>query len=155
MKFLAIALAAFWVAAVDAAAAGGPPVRRRLNKHKIMEKAVRVNRKGERLLDQNFELSGAYSLQFDQCVSLTTEPYSDEVVFAESLIQYTSNGQITSQKSFILFNVCETRYCDYYEADDNLFMVDIDTYMASISEFYADVQENYCQACQNSQNYCS
>ena len=150
MKFLAVALAAFVVAASDAAS----PVGRRLDKRKIMENAVRVNSKGERLLDQDFELSAGYSLQFNQCVSLKTEPYNEDVLFDDSLISYTSKGQVVAQKSYILFNVCQTKFCEYYAEDDSLFMIDIDTYMASISEFYQEKASNYCQTCQNSKSYC-
>ena len=129
------------------------PVQR-LNKHMLMENAVRVNRKLERHLDQNIELSAGYSIQFNQCVGLKTEPYNDEIMFADSLIEYTSKGQVVAQKSYVLFNVCETQYCAYSANDDNLFMVDINSFMAAISVFYGDMQENYCTACQNSYNYC-
>jgi len=151
-KILAVALAALLVLASDAAA--DPSRRLRLDKRKLMENAVRVNSKGERHLEQeDFELSAGYSIQFQQCVSLKTEPYDDDILFAESLLAYTAKGQVVSQKSYILFNVCETQKCTY-EGDDNTFMVDIDTYVASISEFYLDMKENYCDACQSSANYC-
>jgi len=150
MKFLTAALMALFVASSDAAASA----RKVLNKRMIMENAVRVNRKGERLLNQNFELTSGYSIQFNQCVALKTEPYNDAVMFADDLIQYTSKGQIVSEKSYILFNVCETGYCEYYEDDENLFMVDIDTYMAAIATLQESMQENYCTACQESYNYC-
>ena len=149
MKYFVLALAAFLLAASDAV----NPVPR-LNQRMLMENAVRVNRKLERHLNQNFDLSAGYSIQFNQCVALKTEPYNDEIMFADSLIEYTSNGKIVSQKSYVLFNVCETKTCDYYASDDNLFMVDINTYMAALSVFYGDIQENYCAACQNSYNYC-
>lgn len=149
MRFAA-AVFAFLVAACDAAA----PIRRRLDKRKIMENAVRVNSKGERHLNQDFEMSSGYSIQFNHCVSLKTEPYNDEIMFADDLIRYTSKGQIVSQQSYILFNVCETKFCDYYSDDDNLFMIDIDTYMASITEVYLERQENYCTACLKSRGYC-
>lgn len=129
--------------------------RQRLNKRMIMEKAIRVNSKGERLLAQrDFELSGGYSLQFSQCVSLKTEPYLDQILFDESLIAYTSKGQVMSQMSYILFNVCETEFCEYYVNDDNLYMVDINTYMEAISTYYQDMREEYCGACVDSANYC-
>lgn len=162
------ALAALLVLASDAAVSSRRGLR--LDKRKIMENAVRVNNKGERLLEEeqqqqeqqqqeqqqekeDFELSAGYSIQFRQCVSLRTEPYSENTLFAQSLLAYTSKGQIVSQKSYILFNVCKTKKCAY-EGDDNIFMVDIDTYIASISEFYLDMKENYCEACRSSANYC-
>jgi len=149
MKFLVIALS-FLVAAGDAATVH----KKRLDKRKIMENAVRVNSKGERHLNQDFEFNAGYSILFSQCVSLKTEPSSDEILFSDSLVAYTAKGQVVSQKSYILFNVCETKYCNYFE-EDNTFMVDIETYMSSISDFYLDMKENYCAACQGSTNYCS
>ena len=149
MKSFVLALAVCLLTASDAV----KPVQR-LNQRMLMENAVRVNRKLERHLNQNFDLSAGYSIQFNQCVALKTEPYDDEIMFADSLIGYTSAGKIVSQRSYVLFNVCETQNCDYYASDDNLFMVDINTYMASLSVFYGDIQENYCTACQNSYNYC-
>lgn len=149
MKYVVLALAAFLLAASDAV-----KPEPRLNQRVLMENAVRVNRKLERHLNQNFDLTAGYSIQFNQCVALKTEPYNDEVMFADSLIEYTSNGKIVAQKSYVLFNVCETHNCEYYASDDNLFMVDINTYMAALSVFYGDIQENYCAACQNSYNYC-
>lgn len=109
------------------------------------------------MLDQNqkFELSSAYSLQFDTCVSLTTEPSEDGgVIFDDALIKYTSDGYIVPQKSYVLFSVCKTAYCDYYAKDDNLYMIDLATYMGAISEFYQEREESYCSACVDSYNYC-
>ena len=148
-KFMAAALAALLVLASDAE----NNVRHfRLDKRKIMDKAVRLDRNGDRHLNQDFELSSGYSIKFNQCVSLRTEPYNDEILFSQSLLAYTAKGQVVSQKSYVLFTVCETKYCSYEE--DNTFMVDIDTYMAAISELYEDMKENYCDACQSSVNFC-
>jgi len=153
MKFLAATLA-FVIAVASAVKNDGGSARRLLDKHKIMQNAVRVDRNGKRLLDQQFELTSVYSLQFNKCLSLTLEPGNEDIIFSENLISYTSKGAIVAQKSYILFNVCETRYCDYYAADDNLFMIDVETYMSAITEFYEDHLDQYCQACKNSYGYC-
>jgi hypothetical protein len=161
MKFFAVALAAF-VAATNAAPSAktqnlsGSSIRGGLDaSRKIMEKAYKVNRQGQRVLDGNFELSSAYSLQFNTCVSLKTEPTENgDIIFDDALIKYTTDGAISPQKSFILFNVCETAYCDYYANDDNLYMIDIATYMSAFTEFYVTREEEYCSACQDSVSYC-
>ena len=150
MKLLVAAISAFLVTASDV----GKPIRRRLDKRKIMEKAIRVNSKGERHLSQDFELTAGYSIQFNHCVSLKTEPANDDIMFAEDLIEYTAKGTIVSEKSYILFNVCETKFCDYYSDDDNLFMVDVETYMASVTDIYEERQQSYCTACQTSRSFC-
>lgn len=124
----------------------------------IMEHAVRVNRQGERILEGNqnkFELTAMYSFSFDKCVSLRTEPTdAGEIIFDANLEPYTSKGEIVAEKSYILFNVCKTKYCDYYKADDNLFMIDIGTYMAAIADYYVSRREAYCDACIDSATYC-
>lgn len=125
---------------------------------RIMEHAVRVNRQGERILQENnnkFELTAMYSFNFDKCVSVRTEPSdAGEIIFDANLEQYASKGEIVPQKSYILFNVCKTKYCDYYKSDDNLFMIDIGTYMAAIADYYVSRHEAYCDACVDSYNYC-
>ena len=122
----------------------------------IMEHAVRVNRQGERILQENkFELTAMYSFNFDKCVSVRTEPSdAGEIIFDANLEQYASKGEIVPQKSYILFNVCKTKYCDYYKSDDNLFMIDIGTYMAAIADYYVSRHEAYCDACVDSTTYC-
>ena len=123
---------------------------------RIMEHAVRVNRQGERILQENkFELTSMYSFNFDKCVSIRTEPSdAGEIIFDATLEQYASKGEIVPAKSYILFNVCKTKYCDYYKADDNLFMIDIGTYMAAIADYYVSRHEAYCDACVDSTTYC-
>jgi hypothetical protein len=125
---------------------------------KLLSKAVRVNRQGERILNegqQNEALTSAHSIQFDTCVALKTEPTDNEqFIFSEGLSQYTSNGNIVVEQSYVLFSVCKTIYCDYYAKGDNLYMIDLATYMDTIAEFYAERQENYCAACLNSYQYC-
>lgn len=125
---------------------------------RIMEHAVRVNRQGERILQENnnkFELTAMYSFNFDKCVSVRTEPSdAGEIIFDANLEQYASKGEIVPQKSYILFNVCKTKYCDYYKSDDNLYMIDIGTYMAAIADYYVSRHEAYCDACVDSYNYC-
>jgi hypothetical protein len=123
----------------------------------IMNNAVRVNRRGERILnnEEDFELTSAYSFQFDTCVSLTTEPDdAGQIIFDATLEIYATKGEIVPQTSFVLFNVCKTKYCDYYEADDNLYMIDVGTYMSSIADFYVQRRKEYCTACKNSLQYC-
>jgi hypothetical protein len=162
MKFFTIALAALVSVAADVAVAEkvkGTTLRADSRASRtIMERAIRVNRQGERILQEennSFELTSAYSFQFDICVSLRTEPSdAGEIIFDADLEQYSSKGEIVPQKSYILFNVCKTKYCDYYKADDNLFMIDIRTYMSTIADYYVSRHEAYCDACVDSYNYC-
>lgn len=161
MKFFAVILTAM-VAATDAVPSAksqmlaGSSIRGGIDQEKILAKAVRVNHKGERLLDQSqtFTLSSLYSLQFDKCVSLKAEPSdTGSIIFDDDLLPYTSKGSIVPQKSYILFNVCQTKYCEY-ATNDNLYMIDLDTYMAAIPSWYQEREANYCSACVDSYSYC-
>lgn len=105
--------------------------------------------------DEDFELSGAYTIQFHKCASVSAQPADDSLLFGDDFIQYTSEGRIAAQKSYILFNICRTKYCDYYAGDENLFMVDVTTYMNAITVYYQERTEGYCEACLESQNYCT
>jgi hypothetical protein len=159
MKILALVLAVFTAASgaskTERVSGNRLPADSKASRF-IMEHAVRVNRQGERILQQNsFELSSLYSFQFDTCVSLRTQPNDNaDFIFDSDLEQYASKGAIVPQKSYILFNVCLTKYCDYYKADDNLFMIDVNTYMAAIGDYFVTRHEEYCSACVDSTNYC-
>jgi hypothetical protein len=158
MNILALTLVAF-LTVTDAAVQRGATLRADspASRH-IMEHAVRVNRQGQRIIQENdnkFELSAMYSFQFDTCVSLRAEPSdAGEIIFDANLEIYSSKGEIVSQKSYILFNVCKTKYCEYYKADDNLYMIDVGTYMSAIADYFISRHEAYCSACVDSYNYC-
>ena len=161
MKFLAVVLAVFF-AATDASPSvktqrlSGTSIRGGLDTRKLMEKAVKVDRQGRRILSSTyFQVTSDYSVQFDTCVSLKTEPSENQaIIFDDALIKYTKQGDIIPQESYILFNVCETKYCGYYAKDDNLFMIDLASYMYSFSAYYLQRQEVYCAACEDSISYC-
>lgn len=162
MKFLATALLAF-VAATEAARSAttqklrGTTIRDGPSARKLLEKAVKVDRHGQRVLSNNdFQVTSSYSLKFDTCVSLKTEPSTDQaIIFDDALIEYTTKGEIIPQKSYILFDVCETKYCDMYAKGDNMYMIDLSTYMYAFSEYYLQRQEAYCVACADSTDYCT
>lgn len=152
MKLFATASATFvFVAASDAAAPSTEMGRSRLGS--ILSNAVPVNSNGkQRSLENDYDaffyLTAGDSVQFSECISLKTEPYNDEILFAQSLLPYTTKGQVVSQQSYVLFNVCNTK------SDCTKFMIDLDSYMAATSEYYVDQRDTYCSACQDSRNYC-
>jgi hypothetical protein len=153
----AAVLLAVLAEAVNSLDLKGTRIRRALNKRKLMEKAVPVQKTnlGRQLNnDQKFELTGAYSLQFNKCISLPMEADEDSIMFNEDLMSYTKNGKIVTQKSYVLFNVCVTEMCSYYASDDNLYMVELESYMDAIVDFYIDRNDEYCSACEDAKEYC-
>jgi hypothetical protein len=99
------------------------------------------------------QMSSKYSVQFNTCVSIPTQPSDDALLFSDSLISYTKKGQIVSQKSYVLFNVCPTNSCSY-ESNENLYMIDINSYMKAVTAYYADWTQSYCEACEDDRDHC-
>jgi len=121
----------------------------------LIKKAVKVNRRTLRRVEENNQqITAAHSLQFQQCTSLTMGSPNDEIMFGDDYIQYTQNGKIVAEKSYILFSVCETEDC-YYADDEEVYMVDLATYMGSVINYIPDQRQNYCNACLEAQDYCA
>ncbi|GAX27114.1 hypothetical protein FisN_13Lh340 [Fistulifera solaris] len=153
MKFVAGIIAALF-ASSEAHRIGNKKVDAR----KLMASAVQVDPKTMRKLQNNnnenaFQLTNAHSIRFSSCTSLTTSSPNDEIMFGD-LIQYTKKGQIVAEKSYVLFNICETDSCAYYSNSDPLFMVDLGTYMASMVDYMPQQHQEYCNACEGAQDYC-
>ena len=100
-----------------------------------------------------FPIYGSHSIQFNTCVSMKMEPDGDSSVFSNYLIDYTKKGQLVSQKSYVLFNVCETGYCDSGD-ESSLFMAELGDYMAALVDYMPAQREAYCNRCANVQDYC-
>lgn len=144
----------------------------------LMRSAVKVDRKTLRRLDEQqneqqdeeqneeqeqqqqeeeeeeFQITGEHSIQFSQCVSLTTQANDGELMF-DTLYEYSSAGQVVAEKSYVLFNVCETANCGYYEDnEESVYMVDLPTYMQTLTAILPQQRMNYCETCQEAQDYC-
>lgn len=158
MKFLALALTAA-VGITEGKKIGSAELNRRLreglvNKSVLMRGAKPYNSAAKRKVEEDeFELTGKYSVRFQTCTSMTVE--NDEILEDANLAQMAANGDLVSDKDFILFNVCETEYCDYYEDSDMMtFITEVGTYFAAISQYLPTKVEQYCEACEESYDYC-
>ena len=157
MKFFAAALLALVAGSADAKI-GRELAGKRVDQRKLMKAAVKVDPKTLRRLDQNqqqqqFQITGEHSIRFNRCTSLTTEAPDEDVMFGDFL-EYTQNKKVVAEKSYILFNVCESAYCDYYGEEEAVYMVDLATYMNSLSEYLPTQRKNYCDACLEAQESC-
>ena len=151
MKFtIATIFAALGVTTANAYKLAG---QKAFNGRKLMVNAIPVDKHGNvrQLNDQGFQITGDYSIQFNHCLSLKAEASDEDLMFGDNTASYTANGQILSEKSYVLFNVCKTADC-VYEGEDNLYMVQLEDYMDSILEIAAQDKENYCDACD--EDYC-
>lgn len=158
-KKMKLFIASIAAALATSASAAGIRLSGKVDSSKLLSKAIKVDPKTLRRLDQNNQnqnqvISADKSIMFNSCTSLSTAPQNEDVMFGDNYIAYTKNGQIVSEKSYVLFNVCETDNCIYQAADEDLYMVDLATYMESMGEYLPTQRKNYCEACQDSQDYC-
>jgi hypothetical protein len=159
MKFLSLALAAV-VGLTDAKKISRSDINHRVknnlvNKNVLMRGAKPYNNAAKRKLEEEnqFEITGEYSIQFNSCTSMSVQ--NDEVIEDENLLAMAANGDLVSDKDFILFNVCKTDYCEYYGEDEKMtFIAEVGTYFQAISQYLPNKVEEYCEACEENYDYC-
>jgi len=126
-----------------------------VNKSVLLKGAKPYNKAAVRKLDEDdaFEITGKYSIQFNNCISMTVS--NEDIAEDENFIDMAANGDLISEKDYILFNVCETEYCSYYGEDDKMtFIAEVGTYFAAISQYLPTKVEEYCEACEDNYDYC-
>jgi len=125
-----------------------------VNKSVLMRGAKPYNNAAKRKLEEEgFEITGEYSIQFNSCTSMSVQ--NDEVIEDENLLAMAANGDLVSDKDFILFNVCLTDYCEYYGADEKMtFITEVGTYFQAISQYLPNKVQEYCEACEENYDYC-
>eukprot|EP00527_Entomoneis_sp_CCMP2396_P002199 CAMPEP_0198145886 /NCGR_PEP_ID=MMETSP1443-20131203/25960_1 /TAXON_ID=186043 /ORGANISM="Entomoneis sp., Strain CCMP2396" /LENGTH=454 /DNA_ID=CAMNT_0043809647 /DNA_START=9 /DNA_END=1369 /DNA_ORIENTATION=+ len=96
-------------------------------------------------------IDGTYSLHFERCFSMATEPTDPQLLMLENsdLAPYTARGQIRSQTSVVEFRACDEGgfHCSSH-------VLDLDTYLHSVMNQPTDDLIRYCQACQESIDFC-
>ena len=97
-----------------------------------------------RRLQEEVAFDGSYNLKFSRCVDVKTY---DELLFeGEDIIEDVKAGDVVAVKSFVLFHVCQTATCDY-DAEDDLYMIDLPTYLKGIAQYHANKRNDYCTEC--------
>jgi hypothetical protein len=96
-------------------------------------------------------IDGSYNVKFSHCLDIKTY---DENLFDDKIVQYVQAGQVISTKSFVLFHACQGNNC-YYEAEDDLYIVDLPTYLATAAVYHAEERMNFCEACDHFVNQCT
>ena len=161
MKVLSLALAALLGFTADAKQISGRELNSRLsngqvNRSTLMRGAKPYGATARKLDEQaeQWELTGSHSIQFDSCFSLTIQ--DNDMLNDENLLAYAQSGEILSEKSYILFNVCETQYCYYQNDNEKMqFIVDTATFVQALADYIPNQQEQYCQACEEQADYCN
>ncbi|KAL3914650.1 MAG: hypothetical protein SGARI_000013 [Bacillariaceae sp.] len=119
-----------------------------------MAGAKPANEFTKRKLEENqFEITGDYSIQFNHCMSLTIQ--NEDMWEDGNMVDMATNGDLISEKDYIIFNVCETEYCSYYADDEKMtFIADVGTYFQAISQYLPTKVQDYCEACEDNYDYC-
>jgi len=161
MKIAALAIAALLAVAdakisdrnlkiLEARATSG-----KVNKQTLMLGAKPYSAGAKRKLDEEeeWEINGYYSVEFDACLSLET---GNENLFDDEIIAYAANGLVKSEQSYITFTVCESNNC-YYQSDDEklTFITDVATYFNALAEYLPNQVAEYCEGCEDNYDYCS
>ena len=153
MKFSAAVLSLFAIGASAVMPPQGSEARAALLRAATQLENNNMNKMTPRNLGYEFALSEEHSVQFQSCVTLTTEPWSSDIFYSDYNVQAAQAGAIKSEKSYVVFNVCETDSC-VYNANNNVFMVELETYVRSTMSFYPSKKNRYCKICQMSEEYC-
>ena len=116
-----------------------------LNTQKFLKEPSPVSRSLK--YEGAFHVTGEYSIEFMQCVSLKMEGDSD--MFAKGMIDHTKSDQVLKQKSYVLFNVCETSNCKRkFEHGRRMHMTSLENYMKSLIPAYKGVNiDSLCEVC--------
>lgn len=120
-----------------------------------MRGAKPYNAAAKRKLEEEeaFQITGEYSIQFNTCTSMSVE--NDELLEDQNLAAMAANGDLVSDKDFIIFNVCLTEYCEYYGDDQKMtFIAEVGTYFSAISQYLPTKVNDYCEACEDNYDYC-
>lgn len=99
---------------------------------------------------QDVTPSSSHNIRFSQCIDIKLR---DDDLFADEYIASVQNGEIVSTKSYVLFHLCQRDEC-FYEAEDDLFLVDLRTYLENVAVYRAEERGEYCNACGDFVDYC-
>lgn len=160
MKFLSLALASLAGLSTEARKLNASDLNYRMknglvNKSVLLKGAKPYNKAAVRKLEEEdaFEITGKYSIQFNSCISMTVQ--NEDLMADANLVEMAANGDLISEKDYILFNVCETQYCEYYGEDEKMtFISEVGTYFAAISQYLPTKVQEYCEACEENYDYC-
>ena len=103
-----------------------------LNTEKLLKEAISVDQQNEPSpTSRALEFQDDYSIQFTQCLSLKME--ADDDMFTQQTRNLTESGHLLKQKSYVLFNVCQTESCGTrYDSGNHIYMTSLENYMKAL-----------------------
>jgi hypothetical protein len=115
-------------------------------------------RQQERGLSDSFEITAAHTILFRSCESLTVHAEfgnGNDDGISDTIKSMYQSGQVKAQKSYILFDVCLSEYCDSGNAADRTtFITDMASFINAFLEFIPAKTQAYCQGCFDNQDFC-
>lgn len=116
---------------------------------KELLKNAKPYKQGRKLNDE-WEVTYDYSIQFNQCVHLRTQ---NDDMCDEDYYAYAQAGTIQPIRSYVLFQLAAAGTEDMY-VYDNLWMVDLPSYIQALTAAPIQEKENFCQQCEENDEYC-
>ena len=114
--------------------------------------SVSTTTQRRRQLENDYAFDGSYNIKFSQCVDLHT--YNENLFQNADIVEDTRDGNVASVKSYVLFHVCTDATCDY-DAEDDLYVIDLPTYLKSVATYHANKRYDYCTQCQTYVDTCN
>lgn len=164
MKFISAVTALVAAMAVGSEAAKPKVSRRQLNQRaregKLDKRTLMAGAKPhseaakKRALGNDSAITGAYSVQFQSCFSMTTsyEDMFDGDEDGAMTMSLMSAGEAMALESYAVFRLCYGTTCDSSTVLE--YIVDLNTYVQSLINYLPEQMEGFCDACQENADTC-
>jgi len=128
---------------------------------RIMENAQYYSGGDRELNDAGaeFQITAAHTILFRSCESLSVHAEfgnGNDDGISEQIKSMYQAGTVKAQKSYIVFDVCLSQYCDSGNAKDRTsFITDMASFINALLQFIPEKTQAYCQGCFANQDYCT
>jgi len=125
------------------------------DKATLMKKATPHSDAAKKRKLDAVEISGSYSVQFQNCFSLTEsyEEIFDNDEDGGTGMMLMSQGQLLPMRSYSIFRLCYNSACDSGNSPMD-YVVDLDTYIQALVNYLPTQMENFCEGCQENYESC-
>ena len=114
-------------------------------------------KKQQGLRNLGYDITGAFSVQFQSCFSLTTsyEDMFDNDEGGSVTMAMFQNGNLLAMKSYAIFRLCYNNVCGSSSNEGMLdYVVDLDTYVQALVNYLPEQMEGFCEGCMDNQEAC-
>lgn len=114
-------------------------------------------KKQQGLRKLGYDITGAFSVQFQSCFSLTTsyEDMFDGDDGSGVMMSMFQNGNLLAMKSYAIFRLCYNDVCGSSNNQGMLdYVIDLDTYVQALVSYLPEQMEGFCEGCLENQEAC-